>query len=68
VKKRRDFGLSSTGSWIAQLWDKGNRIGHWVVVDGTDDAGCVLIREATQYKMKLEIFQETWNGFAVWGQ
>jgi hypothetical protein len=32
-------GLSSTGSWAAQLWEKGNKIGHWVVVDGLDDTG-----------------------------
>jgi filamentous hemagglutinin len=65
------YGLSSTGSWIAQLWDKGNKIGHWVVVDGIDETGIVLIRdpyEATKYKMNLKNFQKTWNGFAVWRQ
>ena len=65
------YGLNSTGSWVAQLWDRGNKIGHWVVVDGTDDAGLILIRdpwEATKYKMDFTDFQQTWNGYAVWGQ
>ncbi|WP_246884582.1 hemagglutinin repeat-containing protein, partial [Pseudomonas protegens] len=25
-------GLSSTGAWAAQLWERGSKIGHWVVV------------------------------------
>jgi filamentous hemagglutinin len=64
-------GLSSTGSWAAQMWEKGNKIGHWVVVDGLDDAGRVMIRDpwqATRYKMDLPEFQNTWTGYSVWGQ
>ena len=64
-------GLSSTGSWGAQLWEKGNKIGHWVVVDGLDDAGKVMVRDpwqATKYKMDLTEFQNTWTGYSVWGQ
>jgi filamentous hemagglutinin len=65
------YGLSSTGSWVAQLWDKGNKIGHWVIVDGVDADEQVLIRdpwEATQYQMDLKNCQQTWNGYAVWRQ
>lgn len=64
-------GLSSTGSWSAQLWEKGNKIGHWVVVDGMDDVGRVIVRDpwhGTKYKMDLVEFQNTWTGFSVWGQ
>lgn len=64
-------GLSSTGSWSAQLWEKGNKIGHWVIVDGLDDADRVMIRDpwnATKYKMDLSGFQDTWTGYSVWRQ
>ncbi|MEX2337251.1 MAG: cysteine peptidase family C39 domain-containing protein, partial [Aquisalimonadaceae bacterium] len=64
-------GLSSTGSWGAQLLEKGNKIGHWVVVDGLDDAGRVIVRDpwqATKYRMDLTEFQNTWTGYSVWGQ
>jgi hypothetical protein len=57
--------------FFAKHKDKGNKIGHWVVVDGIDETGIVLIRdpyEATKYKMNLKNFQKTWNGFAVWRQ
>jgi filamentous hemagglutinin len=64
-------GLTSTGSWAAQFWEKGNKVGHWVVVDGLDDTGRVMIRDpwqATRYKMDLQDFQHTWTGYSVWGQ
>jgi filamentous hemagglutinin len=64
-------GLSSTGSWGAKLWEEGNKIGHWVVVDGLDDVGRVIIRDpwqATTYKMDLTKFQNHWTGYSVWGQ
>ena len=35
-------GLNSTGSWSAMMWDSGNKVGHWVVVKGTDDLGNVI--------------------------
>ncbi|WP_425562158.1 papain-like cysteine protease family protein [Litoribacillus peritrichatus] len=37
-------------------------MGHWVVVDGLDDAGRVMIRDpwqATKYKMDMTEFQNT---------
>jgi ABC-type bacteriocin/lantibiotic exporter with double-glycine peptidase domain len=49
---------------------KKNKIGRWVVVDGLDDAGRVMIRDpwqATRYKMDLPEFQNTWTGYSVWG-
>jgi filamentous hemagglutinin len=27
------------------MWDSGNKVGHWVVVDGVDDVGRVLIKD-----------------------
>ncbi|MCD9571447.1 papain-like cysteine protease family protein [Pseudomonas protegens] len=45
--------LNKTGSWSAMMWGSGNKTGHWVVVDGVDSAGRVLIKDpfnGTQYK------------------
>ncbi|WP_185021748.1 hemagglutinin repeat-containing protein [Pseudomonas protegens] len=64
-------GLSSTGAWAAQLWERGSKIGHWVVVDGLDSGGRVMIRDpwkGTSYKMDMKEFQGTWNGYSIWGQ
>ncbi len=65
-----DFAaLNQTGSWSAMMWDSGNRVGHWVVVDGINDAGMVVIRDpynATQYTMIIEDFLNIWNGNCVY--
>jgi len=65
-----DFvALTKRGSWVAMMWNKGNRVGHWVVVDGVDDLGQVLIRDpwnGTKYSMKFEDFLETWSFGAVY--
>ncbi len=53
------------------MWDSGNRVGHWVVVNGVDDAGRVNIKDpfnGTQYKMEVEQFKEAWNGHSVYKQ
>lgn len=34
--------LNKTGSWSAMMWDQGSKIGHWIVVKGTDSKGNVL--------------------------
>ncbi|WP_197677815.1 cysteine peptidase family C39 domain-containing protein [Pseudomonas corrugata] len=63
--------LNKTGSWSAMMWDSGNRVGHWVVVNGVDDAGRVNIKDpfnGTQYKMEVEQFKEAWNGHSVYKQ
>ncbi|MCU1766064.1 hemagglutinin repeat-containing protein [Pseudomonas protegens] len=63
--------LNKTGSWSAMMWDSGNKIGHWVVVNGVDDAGRVLIKDpfnGTQYKMGIDSFKDVWNGQAVYKQ
>ena len=46
-------------SWIAQMREPMSKIGHWIVVDGIDSAGRVLIRDpyhATKYLMKIPVF------------
>ncbi len=53
------------------MWDSGDKIGHWVVVNGVDDAGRVLIKDPfneTRYKMSLDSFKDVWNGQAVYKQ
>ncbi|PXZ08692.1 hypothetical protein DKK70_00845 [Gilliamella apicola] len=63
--------LNKTGSWSAMMWDKGNKVGHWVVVKGTDKAGNVLIHapwKGTSYKMTQKEFKGTWNGVAVFNK
>lgn len=44
-------------------------MGHFVVVDGLDDAGRVLIRDpwggGSTYTMDLSEFHRVWNGSAV---
>ena len=47
----------------------GNKIGHFVVVDGVDDVGRVIIRDPadqTIYKMEKKDFLNVWNGFSVY--
>jgi hypothetical protein len=61
-------GLNATGSWAAHMRGTSST-GHWIVVDGFDDAGRVIIRDpwqATRYKMNLSDFQQRWTGFSVW--
>ncbi|WP_305067801.1 MULTISPECIES: hemagglutinin repeat-containing protein [unclassified Kosakonia] len=63
--------LNKTGSWGAMMWEQGGRIGHWVVVKGTDSKGNVFINDpwkGTSYKMTYKDFEETWNGNAVFNQ
>lgn len=63
--------LNRTGSWAAMMWEQGKKIGHWVVVRGTDKNGNVIIHDpwkGTSYTMKREDFLSTWNGYAVYAQ
>ncbi|HFQ8226987.1 TPA: hemagglutinin repeat-containing protein [Citrobacter freundii] len=63
--------LNQTGSWSAMMWDQGSKIGHWVVVKGTDSKGNVSIYDpwkGTSYKMTDKEFKGTWNGNAVFNQ
>lgn len=61
--------LNKTGSWSAMMWEPGASTGHWVVVDGLNSAGDVVIRDpagvGTTYTMTVDAFKETWNGFSV---
>ncbi|MGY4534542.1 hypothetical protein ACVW0Y_003683 [Pseudomonas sp. TE3786] len=61
--------LNKTGSWSAMMWSPAGRVGHWVVVNGLDDVGRVVIKDpyaGTQYKMSVEKFKEVWNGYSVY--
>ena len=63
--------LNKTGSWSAMMWDQGSKIGHWVVVKGSDSKGHISIYDpwkGTSYKMTEKDFKETWNGNAVFNQ
>lgn len=63
--------LNKTGSSSAMMWDQGSKIGHWVVVKGTDSKGNVSIYDpwkGTSYKMTDKEFKGTWNGNAVFNQ
>jgi filamentous hemagglutinin len=54
--------LNKTGSWSAIMWDQGSKIGHWVVVKGTDSKGNVSIYDpwkGTSYKMTDKEFKGT---------
>jgi len=61
--------LNSFGSWIAMMKDIGHgSMAHWVVVDGIDDMGRVIIRdpwEGTKYFMKQSDFFKHWLEIAV---
>ena len=62
------YNLNSTGSWAAMMWEKGNSLGHWVVVKGLDKNGNVIIHDpwkGTSYQMNFDSFNEAWNGNAV---
>jgi hypothetical protein len=58
--------LSSQGSWIANMRDfkSGSRFGHFVVVDGVNPAGGVMVRDpwnGYRYTMKMQDFLEYWT-------
>jgi filamentous hemagglutinin len=61
--------LNKTGSWSAMMWEPGASTGHWVVVDGLNAAGNVVIRDpagvGTTYTMTVDAFKEIWNGYTV---
>jgi hypothetical protein len=61
--------LNTRGPWIAMLRGSDN---HWVVVDGYNSVGNLLIRDpwdATRYSMTTKTFiEEAWTGFAVFRQ
>ncbi len=60
--------LNRTGSWSAMMWERGNGYGHWVVVDGLNDRGMVMIRDpfnASRYEMTPLDFDNAWNGYSV---
>ena len=69
VDKSSFAALNKTGSWSAMMWEPGASVGHWVVVDGLDTAGNVVIRDpagvGTTYTMTVDAFKNTWNGFSV---
>ena len=53
------------GSWIAELRERGSKVGHAVVVDGLDAAGNVKIRDPwdqTTYTMTRSDFIQNWTG------
>lgn len=57
--------LSGRGRFIAHLHDGHDKIGHFVVVNGLDDAGRVLISDpaglGSTYKMTSNEFIRVWN-------
>ena len=58
------LSLCTTGSWIAELREPRKKMGHFVVVDGTDEQENPLIRdpwEGTRYKMEVEEFLKHWS-------
>jgi len=61
--------LNNSGSWIAMMKDIGyGGMPHWVVVDGIDDMGRVIIRdpwEGTKYLMEQSDFFKHWLEIAV---
>ena len=53
---------------MAVLWESAARIGHMVILDGTN-TDTVLIRdpwEGTKYRMLKADFLQYWNGQAVY--
>lgn len=61
--------LNATGSWAAMLWEPNASIGHFIIVDGLDNAGMIMIRDpwnGTRYKMDREEFLNYWTLFAVY--
>lgn len=66
--RRTITALSTTGSWVAELYSFGARLAHAVVVDGmTGDM--LRIRdpfEGTSYRMGVDDFLSYWSWTAVW--
>jgi filamentous hemagglutinin len=63
--------LNQTGTWIAFMKERTNRIGHTVVVDGLDAVGHIRIRdpwEGTRYTMTIRDFLHYWTDVAVFGR
>lgn len=61
--------LNNTGPWSAMMWETGSPVGHWVVVDGLDSVGNVMIRDpfsGTSYEMTENSFLNAWSGGSVW--
>lgn len=54
--------------WAAELRNDGDKLGHFVVVDGLQD-GAVVIRDpwagGSTYRMAIEEFKQAWTGNAV---
>ncbi len=54
--------------WAAEFYE-GGPLGHYVVVNGFDDAGRIITRNpwrgGSTYKMTVKEFQRVWNGNAV---
>ncbi|MEC4896178.1 MAG: papain-like cysteine protease family protein [Oscillatoria sp. PMC 1051.18] len=53
--------LMNIGPWIAMINNPGNSINHWVVVEGWDAAGNILIKDpwdSTIYSVTVEVFEE----------
>ena len=50
---------------------KGNRVNHWIIVDGVDNVGNIRSRDpwmGTRYSMRLDVFESFWLEFAVYKQ
>lgn len=53
------------------MWEKGEKIGHWVVVKGSDKNGKMIIHDpwhGTSYKMTRDEFTNHWTGGVVYEQ
>src|SRR5690606_7553171 len=61
--------LLKQGPFAAVLYETGSPLHHFVVVDGLDDAGRILVRDpwngGSTYKMQQSEFLRVWNGQAV---
>ena len=61
-------GLNATGSWAAMFFESGARFGHWVVVEGVNNEGLVIVLDSadgTRYLMELDEFLSHWTLFSV---
>ena len=58
----------NNGPFAAHLYE-GGKMGHFVVVDGLDQAGRLMIRDpwagGSTYSMDLAEFLRVWNGEAI---
>jgi ABC-type bacteriocin/lantibiotic exporter with double-glycine peptidase domain len=63
LDSQRTMMLSNPNAWLAMLKQHGADVAHWVIVDGKDTLGRVIIRDpstGTVYKMTLEVFYANW--------